>query len=299
MQSATPAEQPGEKSIELPEELWRKILVLACIGNDNITNNTMLRNLRTRCQALKGACNACLTGVRISNTQIRSNSCYLEELVSLDTVTIIIMDASSIASDLNLLYSLKPNLTTLILGSISADMYYVQGDRVTALKAGDRQLTNQVACSFTCVSVGDIALALKPWRRSRLRNLCLDACTLRTRSGSVDLVPAWSPDIPALQTLTMNRCKLERLDLSLCNKIHSLSLSGNPQLDELFVSRAKALRRVTCVNNTSLWSLNLHGCTVLEVVECHSTGHGTGHHTHLELPYDMLANLQVNYTHSV
>lgn len=244
---------------ELPLELWKMIINLACKGTNQNAQDTFLTELRSHSRTLRMACDSCRTKIRLCSAQIKSGATNLRKLTGLKVVTLYMGDGSTLGPDLLLLLEAVPHLTSLTL---TPDM---------------RQTTLEACC------VGHIDAALKPFCIF-LRHLCLRDCTLTynirkgffaeadSQTGELNsyIEAGWSPDLPALKSLSIHNCKFKFLDVSQCRGLDTLKVCGNPSLRSLHMFHAKALHKVVCMNNPILSVLNLSCSPALHALECHS-----------------------------
>lgn len=242
--AASTSSNPAGPPVELPTELWNQILTIACEGGDQTAKNAILRPLRTCSRTLRDVCDARRTSISIHNTHIADISARLSGLTSLHTVTVVIRDGHSLQKDLLHLYTVVPNLTSL------------------TLKPGRKS-------PLVGHCVRDIAVLLAPWRE-KLNHLCLNGCKLSFSDlGEVKALAHWHPNLPVLQSLSLNHCKgLHHLGLERCHGLQTLGLCGNT-LMTVDLSSSKALCRMMCTENTRLEVLDVSGCLALQALECH------------------------------
>lgn len=243
---------------ELPLELWKRILTLACEGTNQSAQNTILTAFRSHSQTLRTACDSCRRRIRLCSAQIKNGAANLRKLTGLKAVTLYMGDGGTLGHDLLLLLSTVPHLTSLTL---TPDL---------------RQTTRKVCC------VAEMDVALKPLR-DLLQHLCLKDCKLTYNltwrvQGETDshaglvkssIQAAWSPDLPALKSLSLLNCGFKRVDVSQCRGLEMLKVCGNPSLKSLDLFHATELHKVVCRNNPALYVLNLSRSSALYALECY------------------------------
>lgn len=247
---------------ELPLELWKQVLTSACEGSDQLAQNIILSAFCVRSKTLRSACASCRTSIRLCHTQIASGLAHLHTMVGLTTVTVCFEDGITLRHDLLLLSHAIPHLTSLTL---TPD-----------------QKSRRSASVRICI-VGDINTSLNPFRDS-LSHLCIESCkVLSSPRGlrlDLHLNTGWAPDSRALKSLVLRNCELESLNLSQCEGLHTLEMTGLMSLKSVDLSGSKGLHRVVCNRNSSLAELKLKGCRALGVLECW----GNSRLKHLTLP---------------
>lgn len=265
-------ETPSEALSELPIEVWRKILDLACKDADLVNTHAIINFLRTRSKTLREASYTHITRMRMYNTQIAPLSVRLKDLNSTASVTVFFATLDNVSGDLLQLSEQAPNLTSLILRSTPADKAAVeQSAREGPCSESEPQwstshgtIPDQEPRYFTIKTISSV---LAPWKNS-LQHLCLDGCKLSMCSLNLAGFIGWGPDFPELISLILTRSLINGLSLRNCTKLETLDLTGNTSLTIVDAAHVLTLSKVTFMYNTQLSNILLYHNTNIKFCMC-------------------------------
>lgn len=176
--------------------------------------------------------------------------------------------------------ALLPHLESISVYAISSDAPTYLNIPVCDLSLVSDVVPALSALSLRCsgghnLHIQDFPRTLQPWRGS-LRRLDLHCCTLKASprqiQGSRD-IKWWTPDLPVLTTLSVNRGTVSHMDLSRCIGLKELYVVRNDFMSHLVLPSSNLLQKLTCSSNDSLLDLNLAGSTHLKTLICTENFH--------------------------